>query len=118
MSRQASGLMAWAIQRATAIYLALFLTYLVLHLVLAPPADYLALRTWIARPSVSIGLLLLVPTLLAHAWVGIRDVLIDYVHRLGLRFALMAILALVFVASGLWAFKAILVAGLLAGAAA
>lgn len=112
MSRQASGLMAWIIQRATSIYLALFLTYLLIHFVLDAPADHAELVAWVAHPVVALGLLLFVPLLLAHAWVGIRDVLIDYVHALWPRIGLYSLVAFVFVASGLWAFKAIITAGL------
>lgn len=112
MSRRASGLMAWLIQRVSAAYLGLFLTYLLVHFVFSPPADHAALREWVAHPPVAIGLLLLIPTLLAHAWVGIRDLLMDYMHPLGTRLALMALFALCFIASGLWAFKAIISAGI------
>ena len=112
MSRQASGLMAWLVQRVTALYLAIFLLYLLLHFVFAPPADHAALHAWVASPLVALGLILSIPLLLAHAWVGIRDVLMDYVHPLGLRLVLMALFALCFIASGLWAFKAIVGAGI------
>jgi succinate dehydrogenase / fumarate reductase membrane anchor subunit len=107
VSRTASGLKAWLVQRVTAVYLALFLTYLILHLVLEPPSDYAAWAAWVRRPGVSLGLLLFVPLLLAHAWVGIRDVLMDYVKPLGARIGAMVFFALVFLASGLWALQAL-----------
>lgn len=110
MSRKASGLKAWAIQRATAVYLALFSLYLLLHFAFAAPADYEAWRTWVAGPWVSLGLLLFVPVLLAHAWVGIRDVLIDYVWHTGARVLLLSLFAFVFLASGLWALQALIIA--------
>jgi succinate dehydrogenase / fumarate reductase, membrane anchor subunit len=107
VSRSASGLKAWLCQRVPAVYLALFLTHLVVHLVLNPPADYAAWAAWVGRPWVSLGFLLCIPLLLAHAWVGIRDVLMDYVHPLWARMGAMAAFALVFIASGLWALQAI-----------
>jgi succinate dehydrogenase / fumarate reductase, membrane anchor subunit len=112
MSRQASGLKAWFVQRVTALYLALFLSYLLLHFCLHPPADHAALLAWVQRPLVAGGLMLFMPVVLAHAWVGIRDVLIDYVHHLGARLTLLTLFGFVFLASGLWAFKAIITAGL------
>ncbi len=117
MSRQASGLMAWITQRATAIYLGVFLVYLLLHFIFNAPADHAALRDWVAQPLVAMAFLLFVPILLTHAWVGIRDVFMDYVHPLGARLGLLGLFALVFVGSGLWAFKAIILAGLGAGTA-
>ncbi len=114
MSRQASGVMAWVTQRVTAVYLAFFLTYLLFHFLFDPPADYLELRAWVAHPQVSAGLVLMVPLLLAHAWVGIRDVFLDYVKIVGLRVVLLALVAFLFVGSGLWAFKAIVIADITA----
>jgi succinate dehydrogenase / fumarate reductase, membrane anchor subunit len=112
MSRQASGLMAWVVQRATSVYLGIFLTYLLIYFAFNAPADHAELVAWVNHPIVALGLVLFVPVLLAHAWVGIRDVLIDYVNRLGLRIALLSLFAFIFIASGLWAFKAIITAGL------
>jgi succinate dehydrogenase / fumarate reductase membrane anchor subunit len=100
------------VQRATALYLALFGVYLGLHFALAPPTDHAALIDWVTRPWVALGLLLFVPTALAHAWVGIRDVLMDYLRATGLRVAALTIMAFVFTASGLWALQAIIVAQL------
>lgn len=112
MSRQASGLMAWLIQRATAVYLSLLSVYLLFKWLLDAPADHAALVAWVTSPMVAMALILFVPVVLAHAWVGIRDVLIDYVHVLGLRVGLMLLFGFVFLASGLWALKAIITAGL------
>ncbi len=112
MSRHASGLMAWLIQRVSAVYLALFMAYLLSHVIFNPPTDHAALVAWVRHPAVMAGLLLWVPLLLAHAWVGVRDVLIDYVHRLGLRISLLMLSGLILIASGLWMFKAMFTAGL------
>jgi succinate dehydrogenase / fumarate reductase membrane anchor subunit len=108
MSRRASGLKAWLIQRLSAVYLALFGLYLALYFALVPPPDHAALVAWAASPWVALGLLVFIPVLLAHAWVGSRDVLIDYVKPIGLRVTLLALLALVFLASGLWALQALI----------
>jgi succinate dehydrogenase / fumarate reductase membrane anchor subunit len=112
MSRQASGLKAWVVQRASAVYLALFIAYLLLYFTLAPPADHAALAAWASRPWVSAAFLLFIPLLLAHAWIGIRDVLIDYVHPIGARVILLGLFALMLLGSGLWAMKALIVAGM------
>lgn len=110
MSRRASGLKAWAVQRFTSVYLALFGVYLLVHFLFQPPADYAAWRAWVSQPAVNLGLLLFVPALLAHAWVGTRDVLIDYIKPTGLRVTLLGLFAFLFVASGLWAVQALILA--------
>jgi succinate dehydrogenase / fumarate reductase membrane anchor subunit len=110
LSRRASGLRAWALQRVTAVYLALFGLLLLWRLVLRPPADFAAWHGWVTQPWVSIGLLLFTLSLLLHAWVGTRDVLMDYVHPWLLRLALLTLFGLLFVGSGLWALQAMFLA--------
>jgi succinate dehydrogenase / fumarate reductase, membrane anchor subunit len=107
--------MAWAIQRVTAVYLAILMVYLLIHFLFDAPTGYQALRAWVAQPLVSFALVLFVPLLLAHAWVGFRDVLLDYVKVVGVRVILLALVAFMFMGSGLWAFKAIVIADVTAG---
>ncbi|MEA1049953.1 succinate dehydrogenase, hydrophobic membrane anchor protein [Lamprobacter modestohalophilus] len=108
MSRRASGLKAWLVQRVSAVYLGLFGLYLALYFAFAAPRDHTQLAAWASSPWVAVGLLVFIPLLLAHAWVGIRDVLIDYIKPIGLRVGLLSLFALVFLASGLWALQALI----------
>jgi succinate dehydrogenase / fumarate reductase membrane anchor subunit len=110
VSRRASGLWAWALQRLSAVYLMVFSVVLVGHFLFDPPADYTAWHAWVVQPWVSLGLLMYLPVLLLHAWVGIRDVLIDYVRPLGARLTLLSLFGLLFLGSGLWALQAIFLA--------
>ena len=103
MSRTATGLRAWLVQRATAVYLGLFLVYFVAHWLIAPPADYAAWRAWVGHPLMSTALLLAVLGLVLHAWVGLRDILIDYVQPTALRVSLLALVGLGLAACALWA---------------
>jgi succinate dehydrogenase / fumarate reductase membrane anchor subunit len=112
MSRTATGLRAWVVQRATAIYLGLFFVYLLVHWLIAPPADYAAWRAWIGHPLMGTALLLFVVALLLHAWVGMRDILIDYVQPIALRVGLLAAVGLGLVACALWATVVLLLARL------
>lgn len=107
MSRKASGLKAWAIQRLTAIYIGAFALYLLLVLLFAAPADYAAWKAWLGGPLISVAMLLFVLSVLMHAWIGVRDVLIDYVHPIAIRAALLGLVALSLVAMGLWAAQAL-----------
>ena len=108
MSRKASGLKAWVLQRATAIYIAGFILYLLGVLLFDPRASYSAWRDWFADPVMGIATLVFVLMVLLHAWVGVRDVLIDYVHSTALRVSLLALLALTLVACGLWASQSLI----------
>ena len=110
MSRRASGLRAWFLQRATAVYLLLFILYTLQHLIFHAPADYAAWQGWVAQPAVSLGLLLFFASLLLHAWVGIRDVIIDYVHPTAIRVSVLTVIGFVLVACAVWALKIIILA--------
>lgn len=104
--------MAWLAQRATAVYLALFSTYLMIHFTFAPPTNHAELVAWVNNPAVLSALLLFIPVVLVHAFIGIRDVMIDYIHILTLRMLLNIFFSFTFIASGLLMFKAIATAGI------
>lgn len=108
MSRGAQGLRAWLVQRVTAVYLALFTLYLLFHFLTAAPEGYREWHAWTAQPPVAVGLALYTISLLMHAWVGVRDVLIDYVHSLGIRLTLLGAIAFVLLGCGFWALRPLL----------
>lgn len=110
MSRHA-GLHAWLLQRLSALYLAAYTVYLLLHFARQTPTDYQAWRNWVALPVVSIGAALFFIALLLHAWVGLRDILMDYVHSTALRLGLTALLLLGLAACGLWSLRILWQAG-------
>lgn len=108
MSRTASGLKAWAIQRLTAIYIGLFIIYFIGALILSPPADFAAWKAWMGSPLVSVAMLLFVVSTLMHAWIGVRDVLIDYIRPIAIRATVLGVVALSLIAMGLWAAQALI----------
>ncbi|ROR32116.1 succinate dehydrogenase, hydrophobic membrane anchor protein [Inmirania thermothiophila] len=112
MSRRAAGLRAWVSQRVTAVYLAVYLVYLGLRFVGGGPETYAEWKAWAGDPAVAVFAGLFFVSLLLHAWVGVRDVIMDYVWNAGARFAALAVLGLVLVAYGIWAARILIVAGL------
>jgi succinate dehydrogenase / fumarate reductase membrane anchor subunit len=101
MSRRATGLRAWFLQRVTAIYLLLFIIYMLQHMIINPPQDFSAWQGWVAQPLVGLGLLLFFASLLLHAWVGFRDVLIDYVHPTAIRVTVLTLVGFILIACAL-----------------
>jgi len=97
------GLGAWLAQRASALAMALlapvFLAYAVAH----APLGYAGWRALFQPLAVRIGALLFVAALLIHAWTGLKEILIDYVHRLGLRLALHFLFGLAYAGCLVWA---------------
>jgi succinate dehydrogenase / fumarate reductase, membrane anchor subunit len=102
MSRRSHGLRAWIWQRVSALYMALFLLVAGLCLALSPPESALEWRDLVSNAAVNLATGLFFVALLVHAWVGGRDVIIDYVHSLALRLTMLALMGLVLAGSGLW----------------
>lgn len=109
MSRRAAGLRAWLWQRLTAVYMVVYLCGLTWHFTVNPPDDYRMWRDWLAQSHVSVASALFFAAVLLHAWVGGRDVLIDYVPVSALRFALLGALAFALLAAGLWVLRVLYV---------
>lgn len=106
MKRPLTGLRAWSLQRLSAFYLLGFVVYFVARLIAAPPESFQAWRGWILAPGLRTGALLFFVAIGIHAWVGVRDVLIDYVKPFAVRTAALSALALGL--AGLVAWSAIL----------
>lgn len=80
-----SGRGAFVVQRLSALVLLAVLVGVALWLALGPPPTFVGWQAWSARPLPAAALWLFALTLLAHAWVGIRDVVLDYVRPEELR---------------------------------
>lgn len=102
------GLRPWVIQRVSAVYISLFLLYLVYSGLTATTVDYEAWRAWLFRPLNSVGVGLFIIATLFHAWIGVRDIVLDYVHNIMLRILVLALVVGVLAGSGLWAFRVLL----------
>jgi len=102
--RLSAGLRPWLLQRLSAVYLLLFLGYAIFHWS-GGALDHQAWRAWVAHPAVNIGLALFFAALLLHAWVGGRDVAMDYVRPPFLRYAVLVVLGLGLTAMGLWVMR-------------
>ncbi len=99
MSRRAFGLRAWLLQRVSAVYLALYLLVFLAAMMIAPPHSYEDWRGWMAGPWSGMATALFFIALLLHAWVGVRDVIVDYVHPVAARLLLLTLVAGVLLAS-------------------
>jgi len=102
VSRQLSGFRAWLWQRASAIYLAGFIAYVLVWLIVAPPVDHEALRNWLGGRGMWLATALFFLALLLHAWIGVRDVILDYVKPAPLRLAVLAAVFVFLLTCGLW----------------
>lgn len=97
-----TGLRAWTAQRATAVFMLGFLLWLAATLLARPPESYEQWRALVAQPLESAAFALFFLALLIHAWVGVRDVVLDYVHRAAVRIAVLGLVAGALLATGTW----------------
>lgn len=98
MSWQAQGFRAWLWQRLTAIYIGLYLLVMSISLLLTTDRiTYEQWHHWISQPYINVSLVLFFYAVLFHAWVGIRDIVIDYIKPVSLR-----LFVLTCIASGLF----------------
>ena len=75
------GLRDWVLQRLTAVVMILYTVCLLVGLLFLPK-DYASWQAFFSYTIVRIFTQVTVLALLAHVWVGIRDVWMDYVKPL------------------------------------
>ncbi|HEX2197120.1 MAG TPA: succinate dehydrogenase, hydrophobic membrane anchor protein [Burkholderiales bacterium] len=82
------GLRPWLAQRITALVMALLTAAALLLIASRSPFTHESWSALFDRGWMRIGTLLFVVSLAWHAWVGARDILMDYIKPDGLRLAL------------------------------
>jgi succinate dehydrogenase / fumarate reductase membrane anchor subunit len=82
------GLAAWLLQRLTAVVMAAYTVFMAALLVWCPPATWADWKGLLSGSFVRLATMLFFLALLYHAWVGVRDIIMDYVKSAGLRLAL------------------------------
>lgn len=102
MSRKISGLPVWLVQRAGAVYMLLFVLFFLVYFLLYPIHSYQEWRAWVAQPVMSVALFTFFVALLVHMWVGLRDVVFDYVQPARLRPPLAVVLIIGLAGLGVW----------------
>lgn len=92
------GLRDWLIQRISAVVMALYSVALVAWLVWQPYLDYNVWTALFSSQWVRGVTLLFLLGLYYHAWIGVRDIVMDYVKPAGVRLAIyvLVILALIY----------------------
>jgi len=105
------GLKAWLIQRVSAVYMAAYPIYFLLRLTMQAPHGFAEWRGFMTSPSMSAPTLLLFAFLLLHAWVGMRDIVMDYVHSFKWRLAVLSLIAGGLIAMGAWLLVVLVRAG-------
>ncbi len=103
-----TGLRAWWVQRVSAVGMLLFVFFLLYSFRVHPPQTHSQWREWVAQPAISLAFGLFFAALLAHMWVGIRDVLLDYARSASIRSACLALVAVGLLILAIWLLRVLL----------
>jgi len=96
------GLRDWLVQRVTAVVMAVYAVVVAGYLLLQPSFGY---DTWLELFSGNITRsfsLLFLLSLFYHAWIGVRDIVMDYVKPAGIRLLIHVLVILALILYMIW----------------
>jgi succinate dehydrogenase / fumarate reductase membrane anchor subunit len=96
------GTRDWLAQRITALIMAVYVVVVLALMASRAPFTYETWKAFFAQGWMRVGTLLFALSLAWHAWVGVRDILMDYVKHDGLRLALQVLTVLLVAGYASW----------------
>ena len=99
------GLDMWLLQRASAVYMALFLPFFLVCALVTGPLDFVAWHGLFESLAMKVAAFLFIAAMLSHAWIGLREIIIDYLHCercVMLRLSLYFVFAVLYLACLVW----------------
>lgn len=97
------GLRDWLVQRVTAGFMALYSAALAAWLLMQPHLDYDIWTALFSGQPVRTLTLLFLLCVFYHAWIGVRDIVMDYVRQTGARLAIHTLVILTLILYTIWA---------------
>jgi len=101
------GLKDWLAQRITGVVMAVFTLIVAVALTQDVAASYESWRAFMASGLMRFASFLFVVSLCWHAWVGVRDIWMDYVQPAGIKLALHVLTLLALIGYAGWAVQII-----------
>jgi succinate dehydrogenase / fumarate reductase, membrane anchor subunit len=102
LTKKYPGMRQWLTQRLTAVIMAVYIICLVIYLVALQPNNYEDFREMVIPWWFRITTFIFFLCLCMHAWLGVRDVLRDYVFNQNVRGYMQAVVDILLVAYALW----------------
>ena len=96
------GLKDWLIQRVTAVVMAVWLVVMLGLLLVQGPFSHESWRSLMSGFCMRAFTGLFFLSLMYHAWVGVRNIFMDYIKASGLRLTLYVVVILALIAYGAW----------------
>lgn len=101
------GLRDWLSQRATAALMALFTLAVIIQVLLPGEMGYDRWAGIFSHQWMKVLTFVVIVAMLVHVWVGVRDVLMDYVKAMGARLTLQVLTIVWLVGCAGWAIQVI-----------
>jgi len=99
------GLKDWLAQRITAVVMALYIAAFAGILLICPPQGHEGWRALFQNQFMRIATFVFFISLFWHAWIGVRDIFMDYIQPTSIRLAAEVVAVLVLVAYTGWAIQ-------------
>ncbi len=96
------GLKDWLVQRVTAVLMILYLIILAGVLFIVAPHDYGTWKNLFSHQWMRIATFVFFMSLFWHAWIGVRNVLMDYVHATAIRLTVQIVVISALLFYGVW----------------
>jgi len=96
------GLRDWLIQRVTAVVMVVYILFVTAFLLTHQPLQYAVWSDLFQHQLMRLASLLFLLSLYLHAWVGMRDIFMDYLKPVGLRLVAEVAVILSLVAYTAW----------------
>lgn len=101
------GLLDWLIQRVTAVVMTVYVLLSISWLIIFSPQDYNGWKEIFSNQWIRIFTFLTFISLCWHAWIGIRNILMDYIHRTSIRLLIQVLVILSLFFYTVWAIEII-----------
>lgn len=100
--RKSHGFGDWAWQRLTAGTMAVYSVVTLVYWLIATPSGFEGWKAWCSPVPFRLLSLLFFWALMYHAWLGLREIMMDYVHNQGVRSKLEWLVRIALVGYAAW----------------
>lgn len=97
------GLKDWLAQRITAVVMAVYTVILLVALIAGPSLSQESWRALMSSTPMRFASFLFIVSLCYHAWVGVRDIWMDYIQPVGIRLLMHTLTLLALIGYAGWA---------------
>ena len=99
------GLTGWLVQRVTAIIVGSYVVLLLGILMLTPGLELAGWQRIFAGSAFRVATFVALASVFMHAWVGMRDIIMDYIRHTGLRLVLEVLVIVALIAYAGWSIQ-------------